>query len=110
MSAAVAIALAVVAILVGVAIGFWLPPHGRLPTRNRARPVRRILLPFTGHAISRRAFEAAIRLARAENAVDRVMPVVLQELQGTKQRAVESGVARGHDAKGHALLFISQSA
>jgi nucleotide-binding universal stress UspA family protein len=35
----------------------------------------RILLPFTNQAISRRAFEAAIRLARAENAT--VVPAFL---------------------------------
>ena len=34
--------------------------------------VRRILLPFTGSAISRRAFEAAVRLARVEDAT--IMP------------------------------------
>jgi nucleotide-binding universal stress UspA family protein len=37
--------------------------------------VRRILLPFTGQTISRRALEAAVRLARAENAV--IMPAFL---------------------------------
>jgi nucleotide-binding universal stress UspA family protein len=37
--------------------------------------VRRILLPFTGQAISRRAFEAAVRLAKAENAT--IMPAFL---------------------------------
>jgi nucleotide-binding universal stress UspA family protein len=35
----------------------------------------RILLPFTGQAISRRAFEAAVRLARAEHAT--IMPALL---------------------------------
>jgi nucleotide-binding universal stress UspA family protein len=35
----------------------------------------RILLPFTGQAISRRAFEAAVRLARAEHAT--IMPAFL---------------------------------
>jgi len=69
------VAIALAAALVGVALGFWLPPHGRLPARNRGRPVRRILLPFSGEAISRRAFEAASRLARAENAV--IMPAFL---------------------------------
>ena len=59
----------------GIAAGYWLPPHGRLPARNRPRPVRRILLPFTGQAISRRSFEAAVRLAKAENAT--VMPAFL---------------------------------
>jgi nucleotide-binding universal stress UspA family protein len=60
---------------VGIAAGYWLPPHGRLPFRDRPRPVRRILLPFSGEAISRRSFEAAIRLAKAENAT--IMPAFL---------------------------------
>jgi nucleotide-binding universal stress UspA family protein len=59
----------------GLAAGFWLPPHGHLPFRNRPAPVRRILVPFTGQAISKRALEAAVRLARAENAV--IMPAFL---------------------------------
>jgi nucleotide-binding universal stress UspA family protein len=74
-SAAYVIAIALAAAILGIAAGFWLPPHGRLPARNRPRPVRRILLPFTGDAISRRAFEAATRLARAENAT--IMPAFL---------------------------------
>lgn len=75
MSIWVAIAVALVGALVGGGVGFWLPPHGRLPFRERPRPVRRILLPFTGQAISRRAFEAAVRLAKAENAI--IMPAFL---------------------------------
>ena len=63
------------ALAVGLAAGYWLPPHGRLPGRHRPRPVRRILLPFTGSTISRRALEAAVRLGKAENAV--VMPAFL---------------------------------
>jgi nucleotide-binding universal stress UspA family protein len=47
--------------------------------RHQAGPrqgvVRRILLPFTGQAISRRALDAALRLARAENAT--LMPAYL---------------------------------
>jgi nucleotide-binding universal stress UspA family protein len=62
-------------VVLGIAAGYWLPPHGRLAARNRPRPVRRILLPFTGQAISRRAFEAAVRLAKAENAI--IMPAFL---------------------------------
>jgi nucleotide-binding universal stress UspA family protein len=71
--------IAIVAVLagvgVGVALGYWLPPNGRRPARERRPEVRRILLPFTGQAISRRAFEAAVRLARAENAT--IMPAFL---------------------------------
>jgi nucleotide-binding universal stress UspA family protein len=67
--------IALAALVVGLAAGYWLPPHGRLPSRHRPRPVRRILLPFTGSTISRRALEAAVRLGRAENAV--IMPAFL---------------------------------
>ena len=49
--------------------------HGRQPRADRPRPVRKILLPFTGQAIPRRAFEAAVRLAKAENAT--IMPAFL---------------------------------
>jgi nucleotide-binding universal stress UspA family protein len=60
---------------VGLTGGYWLPPHGRRPARTRPVTVRRILLPFTGQAISRRAFEAAVRLAKAEDAT--IMPAFL---------------------------------
>lgn len=75
MSAWIAVIIGVACLVIGVAAGYWLPPHGRLPTRNRPQPVRRILLPFTGQGISRRAFEAAVRLAKAENAT--IMPAFL---------------------------------
>ena len=64
-----------IGVLVGLAAGFYLPPHGRRPARDRPRPIRRILLPFTGQGISRRAFEAAVRLAKAEDAT--IMPAFL---------------------------------
>ena len=48
---------------------------------DRPRPVRRILLPFTGQAISKRAFEAAVRLAKAENAT--IMPAFLARVPRT---------------------------
>ena len=75
MSLTATIALALACVAIGIAIGFWLPPHGRRPSRNRPRPVRRILLPFTGQALARRAFDAAVRLAKAENAT--IMPAFL---------------------------------
>ncbi len=65
----------------GLAIGYWLPPHGHRLARDRPPSVRRILLPFTGQAISRRAFEAAVRLARAENAT--LMPAFLARVPRT---------------------------
>jgi nucleotide-binding universal stress UspA family protein len=75
MSAPAIIAIVAGALLLGLGAGYWLPPYGRRPARNRPRPVRSILLPFTGEAISRRSFEAAIRLAKAENAT--IMPAFL---------------------------------
>jgi hypothetical protein len=63
------------AVLLGLAAGYWLPPNGRRLARERPPARRRILLPFTGQAISRRSFEAAVRLAKAENAT--VMPAFL---------------------------------
>jgi nucleotide-binding universal stress UspA family protein len=71
----VAIVIAVVCLAAGLAAGYWLPPHGRRPAKGRPVTVRRILLPFTGQAISRRAFEAAVRLAKAEDAT--IMPAYL---------------------------------
>lgn len=59
----------------GILGGYWLPPNGRRPARERPRAVKRILLPFAGQAISRRAWEAAVRLARAEDAT--IMPAFL---------------------------------
>jgi hypothetical protein len=78
MTVATILFIAAGAALLGIAAGYWLPPHGRLPGRNRPRPVRRILLPFTGQAISRRSFEAAVRLAKAENAT--IMPAFLAQV------------------------------
>jgi nucleotide-binding universal stress UspA family protein len=75
MSTTALVIVAAAGILIGLAAGYWLPLNRRLAARNRPRPVRRILLPFTGQAISRRAFEAAVRLAKAENAT--IMPAFL---------------------------------
>lgn len=76
MSAAVVIAIVIAALALGLGGGYWLPPHGRRPSRDRQPgPVRRILLPFTGQQISRRSFEAAVRLAKAEGAT--IMPAFL---------------------------------
>ncbi len=77
----VVVVTAAAGIAAGVALGYWLPPHGRRPARGRTPTVRRILLPFTGQAISRRAFEAAVRLARAENAT--LMPAFLARVPRT---------------------------
>jgi hypothetical protein len=75
MSALAAIGIGIAGLAVGLAAGFWLPPHGHRPRGRRPQTVRRILLPFTELGISRRAFEAAVRLAQAEDAT--IMPAFL---------------------------------
>ena len=75
MSPLLTVSVAIGCLAAGLAAGRWLVPHGRLSRVERPRPVRTILLPFTGQAISRRAFEAAVRLAKVENAT--IMPVFL---------------------------------
>jgi hypothetical protein len=125
-SAGAVIAIAVAALLVGLAAGYGLRLRlrGRGRDKERSRPVRRILVPFTGTFIPRRAFEAAIRLAKAENAI--IMPAFLARvpmnlpldsplpkqcaegmplLEAIEQRAlaqgvqVDSRVARGRTAR-----------
>ncbi|MGO9905060.1 MAG: universal stress protein [Solirubrobacteraceae bacterium] len=81
MSVGLTIAIALVCLAAGLAAGFWLLPHGRRAARDAPTPVRRILLPFTGQAISRRAFDAALRLAKAENAT--IMPAFLARVPRT---------------------------
>jgi hypothetical protein len=79
LSAAVIIVVACASALLGIAAGYWLPPHGRVPARERREGEhRRILLPFTGEEISRRSFEAAVRLAKAEDAI--IMPAFLAQV------------------------------
>jgi nucleotide-binding universal stress UspA family protein len=75
------IGIGIAGTLLGLAAGYFLPPHGRRVARERPRAVRRILLPFTGPEISRRAFEAAVRLAKAENAT--IMPALLATVPRT---------------------------
>lgn len=69
-------------VLVGVALvgglaGGYLIARSRLRGHHSERPdaVHQILLPFTGTEISRRAVDAALRLARAEDAT--LMPAYL---------------------------------
>jgi nucleotide-binding universal stress UspA family protein len=69
-------------VLVGVALvgglgGGYLIARSRLRGHRAGRPdvVHQILLPFTGTEISRRAVDAALRLARAEDAT--LMPAYL---------------------------------
>ncbi len=72
-------------VLVGVALvcglgGGYLIARSRLRGHRSDRPdaVHQILLPFTGTEVSRRALDAALRLARAESAV--LMPAYLAQV------------------------------
>lgn len=105
--------LIVVALVAGLVVGFLVAKsrHGK---RAKAEPdaVHHILLPFTGTEISRRAVDAALRLARAEDAtlmpaylaaVPKSLPLdcpipneaatAMAMLEAIEQRAVAKGVA-----------------
>lgn len=69
-------ALIVAALVAGLAAGYLFARSRR--ARPRSRSVRQILLPFTGDRISQRALDAALRLARAEQAT--LMPAYLAEV------------------------------
>lgn len=66
-------ALIVVALIGGLAAGYLIARARR--RADLPRPIHQILLPFTGTEISRRALDAALRLARAEEAT--LMPAYL---------------------------------
>jgi nucleotide-binding universal stress UspA family protein len=67
------------ALVLGLAGGYLLARSRRRGRRSeRPQAVHRILLPFTGTEISRRAVDAALRLARAEDAT--LMPAYLAEV------------------------------
>jgi nucleotide-binding universal stress UspA family protein len=65
----------IAALAAGLLIGAVCAVAYRRHRSEPARQVKRILLPFTGEAISRRALDSAIRLARAEDA--RLVPAFL---------------------------------
>ncbi len=71
--------LAVAALAVGLG-GGYLIARSRLRGRRSDHPdaVHQILLPFTGTEVSRRALDAALRLARAEEAT--LMPAYLAQV------------------------------
>jgi nucleotide-binding universal stress UspA family protein len=65
-----------VALVLGLLGGYQIArsrPRGK--RSERPQPIHQILLPFTGTAISRRAVDAALRLAQAEDAT--LMPAYL---------------------------------
>jgi nucleotide-binding universal stress UspA family protein len=66
----------IVALVLGLVGGYLLARSRRRGKRSeRPQSVHQILLPFTGTEISRRAVDAALRLARAEDAT--LMPAYL---------------------------------
>jgi nucleotide-binding universal stress UspA family protein len=101
-----AIIIGIACLGAGLAAGYWLPPHGRRPAKGRQVTVRRILLPFTGQAISRRAFEAAVRLARAEDAT--IMPAFLARVP--RNMPLDSPLPRQSAAAMPLLEAIEQNA
>ena len=66
------------ALALGLLGGFLLARSRLRPKAQRPEAVHRILLPFTGTEISRRALDAAMRLARAEEAT--LMPAYLAQV------------------------------
>jgi hypothetical protein len=76
MSGLTVVALVVAALALGGAAARIVPDRRRRAhAATRPDAVHRILLPFTGASISRRAFDAAVRLCRVENAT--LMPCYL---------------------------------
>jgi nucleotide-binding universal stress UspA family protein len=84
------VVVAIVALAAGVAAGWIAATRGRDRPARGAGHVNRILLPFTGTAISRRALDAALRLARAENAT--LMPAFLATVP--KQLPLDAALPR----------------
>jgi nucleotide-binding universal stress UspA family protein len=84
-SVAAVVAIGVACLLAGGVAGYRLALSGRRRPRAAGRPlpvpVRTILLPLTGQSISRRAFDAAVRLAKAEDAT--LMPAFLARVPRT---------------------------
>src|SRR5215475_13932194 len=71
--------LVALALVIGLAAGYLIARSRRRGRRSeRPAEVHQILLPFTGTEISRRAVDAALRLARAEGAT--LMPAYLAEV------------------------------
>lgn len=85
-----AVAVALVALTAGAAGGWVAAARWQVRAPRGAGRVRRILLPFTGTAISRRALDAAVRLARAESAT--LMPAFLATVP--KQLPLDAALPR----------------
>ena len=112
MNTAVVVAIIVIAFAGGAAAGWFLLPRARRRPARLPRGTRRILLPFTGMSISRRSFDAAVRLRaprtrrscpptshafRARSPLDAPLPAqclqAMPLLEAIEQRASTQGVA-----------------
>jgi nucleotide-binding universal stress UspA family protein len=98
--------VALLALLAGGGAAGYLTVRIRDRSPRGAGPVHRILLPFTGTAISRRALDAAIRLARAEHAT--LMPAFLATVP--KQLPLDAALPRQAAAGMPVLEAIEQQA
>jgi nucleotide-binding universal stress UspA family protein len=88
------------ALVLGLTAGYLIARAGRAGRRSeRPETVHQILLPFTGTEISRRALDAALRLARAEGAT--LMPAYLATVP--KQLPLECAIP-GEAAKAMPML------
>lgn len=94
------------ALLLGLAGGFLLARGRRRRSAGDAEVVHRILLPFTGSEISRRALDAALRLARAEGAT--LMPAYLARVP--KSLPLDCAVPKEADRAMAMLEAIEQRA
>ena len=94
------------ALLLGLAGGFLLARGLRRRTTPDTEAVHHILLPFTGSEISRRAVDAALRLARAENAT--LMPAYLARVP--KQLPLDCAIPKEADSAMTMLEAIEQRA
>jgi nucleotide-binding universal stress UspA family protein len=84
------VVIGIVALCAGMAAGWFAAGRRGAKLPSGAGRVHRILLPFTGTAISRRAVDAAVRLARAENAT--LMPAFLATVP--KQLPLDAALPR----------------
>jgi len=93
------------ALILGLALGF-LFARRRRGGGGDTEAVHHILLPFTGTEISRRAIDAALRLARAEGAT--LMPAYLAQVP--KQLPLDCAIPKEADSAMAMLEAIEQRA
>jgi Universal stress protein family len=90
MTGDVTIVHVVAALVIGLLAGAAIAVVVRRSRADPQRATRRIVLPFTGRALSRRVLDSAFRLAKAEDAV--LVPVYLATVP--QRRALEAPLPR----------------